>query len=294
MFDDDPGSRATRTNRRPGAAPVPRQSAPVVPARRRLLEAMAALGLGAPAALARAHCPPIEFTRPPEGTSLRGPAALVVTHATSMYDARLATKRGLDALVGHARLARLPVIYLADDSPPATYFADDCRPTAWWFSEGGELAAGIDTDTVLLAGGHLEICLRRTVFALLDQWSILPPRDRTIRLVADAVYSNGRDVPAQAPYAAEVSRFLDVVAAGRPGGEHWRKLTLLETLSLIRAPDAGLAWLAETLPAGSRVLPPGWRIRLVLDGTHRAVLREPRGRATATLTYDVVPSMIED
>ncbi|MEZ5658611.1 MAG: hypothetical protein R3E83_08795 [Burkholderiaceae bacterium] len=262
--------------------------------RRRLLEHSLFAGLLAmlPPAASRAHCLSRQFTEPDALPALTKPFVLV-THASSEYDSRMATKSGLDALVHHARIVRMPVIYLADDSPLDGYFARDCAPTAWVFSEGGELSFRVGANHVLLAGGHLELCLNRTIHGLLDQWGRLPPRDRRLTLVADAIYANAREIDGEAPYARDIARFLDIVASARPGGEHWRKLTLLEAMAIIRDDAQRSEFLASVVPAGPRAMPAGWQIKLRWDDVRERILRPARGPVQATLTYEIIDSMFE-
>ncbi|MEZ5651016.1 MAG: hypothetical protein R3E87_10760 [Burkholderiaceae bacterium] len=246
-----------------------------------------------PLAQAHAGCDGFAFT---EAAALRLDTRrlLLVTHASSAYDSRLATKRGLDELLRRARAARIPAIYLADDSPPDAYFPADCQPNAWVFSEGGELRFQTDADHVLLAGGHLEICLNRTIHALLDQWARRRPRDRRLTLVADAIYANAREIDELTPYFKDVSRFLDVVASARPGGEHWRKLTMLELMTLIRDDVQRRDYLASVLPHDARAMPAPWRIVMRWDGRRELELRASRGPTAATLVLEVVDTMFDE
>ena len=122
-------------------------------------------------AAAASVCPPHAFT-PPSDVRLSGDTVLIVTHATAFHDARYATKHGVDAAVRFAKAHRIPVVYLQDEESPELYFVDDCRPDYWVRSRDGEIAFDIPATHVLVAGGHLELCLSRTLHDVLERWAI--------------------------------------------------------------------------------------------------------------------------
>lgn len=243
-------------------------------------------------AAGHAACPPTE-PGPASQVRLQGNAALIVTHATTVHDPRLATKAGVDAAVAAARKARMPVVYLQDDSPPETYFADDCSPDFRVGSEGGELGFAVPDDTVASVGGHLEMCLSVSWHEILLQWSRRPPRNHTLVAYMDAIYSNAKGIDESAPYFEALGRFMNVVTYGRPGGEQWPKLSLLETLGVIIDPAAQLDYLVSVLPNWARTLPPEYRVELRLNGELARVLRGATGRGAPTLTFDFRDSALE-
>lgn len=243
---------------------------------------------------ARAACPPRRRTA--SGTlRLAGEAALIVTHPTSAHDARLASKRGTDEAVRYARNRRIPVVYLQDDGPEDLYFVENCAPDHWVASEGGEIDFASLPGEVLVAGGHLELCLSHTLHDVLLIWARQPggaPRRMTLTYLMDAIYSNGREIEESEPWYDEFRRFMAVVTYGRPAGEHWPKLTLLETLGLIRNEAHEIAYLTKTLPHWARTIPEGHRVELVLNESSPVVLRDARGWNPPTLRFHFVDSAV--
>ncbi|MCB1887514.1 MAG: hypothetical protein KDH20_07895 [Rhodocyclaceae bacterium] len=241
---------------------------------------------------AAATCPPAE-PEPPGSFAVAAPTALIVTHATGVHDPRLATKPGIDAAVALARREGLPVIYLQDDSPPDSYFAGDCAPERRIRSEGGELGFGVPDDAVVSVGGHLEMCLSVSWHEVLLQWSKRPPRSRTLTVFMDGVYSNAKAIDEQDPYYDALSRFMNVVTYGRPGGEHWPKLTLLETLGIIIEPAAQIDYLVRVLPNWARTMPPAYRVELWLNGALARRLQGGEGRMAPVLRFDFRDSALD-
>lgn len=241
---------------------------------------------------ARANCQPQEFNYP---TTLRvdDPAVLVVTHAAYGFDPRLASKRGLDEGVAYARRNGIRVIYLEDDDHPESYFAADCAPDYRVYSAGGELALDIRSGEVYVAGGHLELCLSQTVNDILLAWSHHPlPRQRMTFLM-DGIYSNGKYVQDSDPYSEAFWSFINVVAYGRPGGEIWPKLTLLETLGVIIKPGPQYEYLKRVLPHYERTLPASYRIELQLNDELPQILRKGEGRNPPVFQFRFVNSAMD-
>lgn len=240
--------------------------------------------------VALAVCPPHEFTDPAR-VRLTADSVLIVTHATSAHDARFSTKRGVDEAVYFAKSRQIPVVYLQDDSPEQFYFMADCRPDYWVSSEGGEIRFDVPAH-VYVAGGHLELCLSSTVHDVLLAWAKEPKRSLTLTYLMDAVYSNGKSVDESDPYYADFRRFMDVVTYGRPGGEHWPKLTLLETMGIIQKVEHELPYLINILPHYARTLPADYRVELALNDSVARVLRPGRGWNPPTLRFNFVDSAI--
>src|SRR5512133_1996399 len=87
-------------------------------------------------------CPPHKFTEPAQ-VKLQGDSVMIVVHATSTYDARFSTKRGIDEAVRFAKGRKIPVVYLQDDTPEEFYFTEDCSPSYWVYSDAGEISFDI-------------------------------------------------------------------------------------------------------------------------------------------------------
>ena len=244
---------------------------------------------GAPA---WAECPPHAFT-PPDRLKLRGDAAMIVTHATSTHDARFSAKRGVDEAVRFARARRIPVVYLQDDTPDRYYYMEDCAPDHWAFSQGGEIGFEVAVGHLYVAGGHLELCLSATLHDVLHQWARRPPsRQLTVTYFMDAIYSNGKLVDPADPFYGDFQRFMGIVTYGRPGGEHWPKLSLLETMGVIRREDHELEYIRQILPRWDRTFPADWRVEVQLNDSVKKVLRQAPGWNPPTLLFRFVDSAL--
>ncbi|MCK9389246.1 MAG: hypothetical protein M0Q22_12765 [Sulfuritalea sp.] len=84
---------------------------------------------------------------------------MIVVHQSSTYDARFATKRGVDEAVRFAKSKKIPVIYLQDETPDEYYFMEDCHPDHWVLSHGGEISFEVLPSHLYIVGGHLELCM---------------------------------------------------------------------------------------------------------------------------------------
>ena len=252
---------------------------------------LAVLPLALVAGLASAACPKPQLTDPAR-VRLKGDSVLIVTHATSAHDARLATKRGVDEAVQFAKSKRIPVVYLKDDSEDDYYFMEDCRPDYWVSSAAGEIRFDLPPSHVYVAGGHLEFCLAETLNGVLHAWSKQPKRDLMVTFLMDAIYSNGNSVEESDPYAADFRKFMSVVTYGRPGGEHWPKLTLLETMGVIQNEEHELQYLRKILPHYARTMPGEYRVDLRLNRSVVKVLRTARGWNPPTLRFNFVDSAL--
>jgi len=228
----------------------------------------------------------------PAKVRLTGDAVLIVTHASSVHDARLSTKRGVDEAIQFAKSRRIPVVYLKDDTPGRYYFMEDCRPDYWVYSSAGEIRFDVLPSHVYVAGGHLEFCLAATLNDLVRVWSRQPQRNLTVTYLMDAIYSNGNSVEETDPYYADFQKFMGIVSYRRPGGEHWPKLTLLETMGVIQNETHEFQYLTKILPHYARVLPSDYRVELKFNGSVVKVLRPARGWNPPTLRFNFVDSAI--
>lgn len=270
----------TARARRIGCAPEP------LPLRFVLLLLLLALpGAG------HATCPPHAFT-PDKKVRLQGDTLMIVTHATSAHDARLATKRGIDEALRLARSSHIPVIYLQDDSPGELYFMSDCAPDYWVQSQGGEIGFEVTPGQLYITGGHLEMCMSATLHDVLLNWSRRPQRDYSVTYLMDAIYSNGKGIDESDPYFADFERFMEVVTYGRAGGEHWPKLTLLETLGIIRDEGRQLDYLQRMLPHYERTLSTDYRVELRLNDGPARVLQPGRGKRPPVLRFTFLDSAL--
>lgn len=241
--------------------------------------------------LGQAVCPAHAFTAP-EQVRIKGDRALIVVHASATYDSRYATKRGVDEAVAFAKNAKIPVIYLQDDSGEQYYFMQDCEPDYWVHSEGGEFSFDLSGIRHLyVAGGHLELCLYASLNETLNQWGRAATTNRRITYFMDAIYSNGKFVDPSDPFYEDFDRFLGIVAYGRPSGEYWPKLTLLESVGIIRRETNVQDYLRQILPRWDRSMPEDYRIEVQRDG-HSTQIRPVGDLRRPRLSFEFVESAL--
>lgn len=257
------------------------------------LRAFAFLLFALLAYFARAACPPHEFADPAK-IRITGDSVMVVVHPTSVHDARLATKRGIDEAVRFAKARGIPVIYLQDDGPEKFYFMDDCSPDHWVYSQGGEVGFAVPASHLYIVGGHLEMCMSTALHDILYQWAKGPPRQLKVTYFMDAIYSNGKVIDPSDPFYNDFKRFLDVVTYGRPGGEHWPKLTLLETMGVIRREEHELEYIRQILPRWDTTFPREYRVEVQLNDSVKKVLRQTSGWHPPTLLFHFVDSALTE
>lgn len=218
-------------------------------------------------------------------------ALMIVTHASSTHDARFASKRGTDEAIQFARDHRIPRVYLGDDTPERYYYMDDCDPDYWFRSQGGELDFEVRPAQVYLIGGHLELCLNTTMNAVLYSWSRQPPRNRTMTLFMDAVYSNGRSITPEMPYYPAMQKAMSVIMYGRPMGEHWGKVSLLTTMGILRREHWRTEYLKSVLPRYDTTLP-DYRVELQINDDRPLQLQAGRDWQAPTLRFHFVDSSL--
>jgi hypothetical protein len=241
--------------------------------------------------LGRAVCPPHDFTDPAR-IRIQGDAVMIVVHATSTHDARYSAKRGVDEAVRFAKSRKIPVIYLQDDTPGQYYYMADCQPDHWVSSQGGEIGFDVPPSHLYIVGGHLELCLSAALHDILYQWAKKSPRILTVTYLMDAIYSNGKLVEPTEPYYGDFVKFMNVVTHGRAGGEHWPKLSLLETMGVIIREDHEMAYLKQVLPRWDKTFPASYRVEMQLNDSVKKVLRPAAGWHPPTLLFHFVDSAI--
>ena len=244
------------------------------------------------ASWAQASCPAPRLSDP-ASVQPQGDTVMVVVHASSTFDSRYSSKRGVDEAIRFAREAHIPLIYLVDDSPGQFYFMDDCAPDYWVFSEGGEIRFKLAVPRHLyIVGGHLELCLSTALHDILYQWAQQPARDIEVTYLMDAIYSNGKLIDQGERFYPDYARFMGIVNYGRPGGEHWPKLNLLETMGVIIDQDRQLEYIRQILPRWENTFPDTYRVDVRLNDSVRKVLRPASGWNPPTLSFHFVDSAI--
>ena len=148
---------------------------------------------------ALANCPEHQVRRA-EQVRLTGDSVLFVVHASSTYDARFISKRGVDEAVRFAKQRGIQVVYLQDDSPEQFYFMQDCSPSLWLYSQGGELNLEKVPGHVYIAGGHLELCMAVALNEIIFNWKRKATSILTVTYLMDAIYSNGKLIEASDPF----------------------------------------------------------------------------------------------
>ncbi len=79
---------------------------------------------------------------------------------------------------------------------------------------------------------------------------------------------------------------------GRPGGEHWPKLSLLETMGLIVREERQLQYLEHVLPRWENTFPGQYQVELSLNGERKKVLRKASGLMSSTLRFEFYDSAL--
>lgn len=237
-------------------------------------------------------CAPHAFAEPAK-IKIEGDSVMIVAHATSTHDARFASKRGIDEAVHFAKSKHIPVIYLQDDTPGQFYFMADCHPDYWVYSQGGEIGFDIPATHLYIVGGHLELCMSVALHDILYQWAKKPPRDLTVTYFMDGIYSNGKLIEPSEPFYRDFERFLSIVTYGRPGGEHWPKLSLLEIMGIIVREEHEFEFLKKALPRWDRTFPNTYRVEVQMNDSVKKVLRSAPGWHPPTLSFHFVDSAID-
>ncbi|MDB5810464.1 MAG: hypothetical protein JWN94_2586 [Betaproteobacteria bacterium] len=229
-----------------------------------------AAGLLFPAA-SLASCPEHRYADPAD-VRLNGDAVMIVTHASSNDDGRIASKFGVDEAIHFAKKNRIPIVYLQDDRKADNYFMADCTPDYWIFSKDGEIKFDVPPH-VYLAGGHLELCLSVTVNDILMKWAKRPRGNLILSYFMDGIFSNGRNIEESDPYYNDYLRFMGIVNYSRPAGEYFPKLTLLETMGIIINETRQYDYLKRILPHYERSLPADYRVELAMSESRPKVLQ---------------------
>lgn len=223
--------------------------------------------------LAHAACPP-RALKTPDQVSLADDSVLIVTHASTSYDARLASKPGIDLATHFARRQGMPLVYLQDDAAGQNYFTEECTPEYWVFSPNGELGFQVESSHVFVAGGHLEQCLFTTVNEVFFSWSGQDQRDLTLTFLMDAIYSSGELIREDDEYYSDFSAFMRVLTHGRTDEDAPPKITLLETMGVIGQQKRAVEYLKRVLPNFENTLSSDYRVELYLNGAEVAVLQD--------------------
>jgi hypothetical protein len=242
------------------------------------------------AQVAAASCP--KDTVFDTSVNIPGDAVMIVTHASSSYDSRLASKRGVEQAIRYARAKNMPLIYLADQqaASPEHFFIDDCRPNHWVYSKDGEISFDLRASRLYIVGGHLEVCLLNTVQDALSRWAKQPPHDLTITYFMDSIYSNGSEIAQSDPYHKDYMRFINVVSYGKPADEAWPKLTLLETMGLIVAEHRQMEYAQRVLPFYKRLLSADYRVEIKLNDAPPKVLQNGSGPRPVVMRFEFFDS----
>ncbi len=253
-----------------------------------LLFAMFSLWAG----MAQAYCPPLTPGAPAEIRADQD-SLLILTHASTKYDGRLATKYGVDRATRFARRHGIPMVYLQDDADESNYFTEDCSPQYWLYSASGELGFEVQSSNVYVAGGHLEQCLFTTINEVISSWAGQEKRDISLTYLMDAIYSSGELIRDSDEYSTDYGMFMRVLNYGRAEDAPWPKITLLETAGLIRQQDRVVEYMKRTLPDFRSSLSRNYRVELYLNDDEVAVLQDPPVWDTPVLKIHFVDSALK-
>jgi len=239
---------------------------------------------------APAACLQPQFNDPSQ-VKLTSDAVLLVTHASSTYDTRLSSKRGVDKAVSFAKSKGIPVIYLQDNTPAEKYFTADCSPDYRVFSRDGELPFELKASRVYVVGGHIEQCLSRTIEDVINSWARQQIRNLSLTFLMDSIYSTGELVEESDPYYDAFSQFRRIIAHRRTHADPLPKFTLLESLGVIDQEESEIEFLTRALPNSGKVLTPVYEVELSLNNTLTRKLRIAPEEATARIRFNFVDSV---
>ena len=163
------------------------------------------------------------------------------------------------------------MVYLQDDTPEKFYFMEDCNPDYWVASTGGEIGFDVTPRHVYIAGGHLELCLSRTVNDVIYSWARQGRCDLTITFVMDAIYSNGKSFEETDRYYNDFRKFMGIIIKE----EH------------------ELDYLKKLLPRYDRTMPADYRVQITLNDSMPKILQPGRGFRPPTLRFEFVDSTVD-
>lgn len=245
----------------------------------------AALLLVAPALSYAGACPKHAFT-PSDQVKLTGDSVLIVTHPSTRFDGRMASKVGMDHAVRVAKEKKIPVLYLQDDGDEREYFFDDCQPDHWLFSGGGEINIPVMPSHVYTVGGHWELCQNFTLNDVMMHWQRQPKADRTFTVYMDAVYMKASmSFEPSDPYYSDFQRFIGIVNYDRGGESFNNKISMIEAMGIIIQEDKQEDFLIRSLPRYDRTLP-DYRVELKLNQRLARVLQKGKGPNPPVLTFE--------
>jgi hypothetical protein len=245
-----------------------------------------------------APCAGTKFT-PDDQIRLTHSKVLLVTHPSTIWEGRFASKAGIDASVIDAKNHGIPVVYLQSASGSQaqlnTYFYSDCRPTYVAESEDGRLGFDINATHVISVGGHWEECQRTTLeYLFATSWSKKRGVNLTLTQVMDGIFGLGDTLPADAPYKNDVLRFLEVVSYGRPKLKYQtKKITLLEMMGIIGDKNLQHQFLRSILPPFNEVARE-YEVQLILNGELLEVLRKGNVANPPILKLEYINTQIDD
>ena len=242
--------------------------------------------------LTHAACP-ARALQTPDQVNLAADSVLIVTHASTNYDPRFASKQGIDLATHFASRQGIPMVYLQDDAADQNYFTEECTPEYWVFSANGELGFQVQSSHVYVSGGHLEQCLFTTVNEVFFSWSGQDERDLTLTFLMDAIYSSGELVREDDDYYADFNSFMRVLSHGRAEEDAWPKITLLETMGVIGQQKRAVEYLKRVLPNFENTLSPDYRVELYLNGAEVALLQDAPAWNSPVLKIRFVDSALK-
>lgn len=240
--------------------------------------------------LAHASCHKPIFSSPDQ-IDLKSDSVLIVTHATTVFDPRFTSKRGVDEAISYARVKGIPVIYLQDNSPEQSYFMGECKPDYRAFSADGEVTFEISPSNVYVVGGHLEQCLYNTVSDVLSSWAKQSSRNLTVTYLMDGIYSNGDLIRDTDYYQRDFGLFMRALTHRLTEDDPWPKITLLESLGLINQEENEIEYLKRTLPDIGSILPDDYRVELKLNDAPAVQLQEAAEDIAPTLQFKFVDTV---
>ncbi len=234
-----------------------------------------------------ASCPAPKFTEA-DNVFLTGESALIVTHPSTIWDGHYTSKLGMDAAVRIAKAQNIPVVYLAGNSEPESYFFSDCNPKYWVSSSGGEFSFKVPVKHVYSVGGHWEYCQKTTMADLMEQWSGPTRGDLKVTQVLDGLYTMGDTVRRSDSYYDALTQFIKMFDA--PGVN--ARANMFQVQRLVNDEAKFIELLKRNLPPYQR-LHSEYRVELILNGKKIEDLQAGTGATSPVLTLEFVDTLYD-
>lgn len=152
---------------------------------------------------------PRRFTRSTRPLRIQG-NALIVTHASRVYDPNLTAHAGINAQISRFRARHLPIVYLVHDDGlrDFTYYMNDRNAaTQSLYSPGGEHSLIIDSNVITVTGGYFPQCVYRTLKDAVQNYFSRHQNAFNVHLPMSAIFTGHDQFWVDAPGGGRSSRY---------------------------------------------------------------------------------------